>query len=166
MQIDFNIKSNLWPDSSLLNLHSSSHLAAWRRTSQLRHEIMQSLLFVVDKVDIDELFLIVPKIEHLVFKNSTKLQNKFYWVHEKCLNQRYLKCPVALFELFQQPHRRFFGPTSKRCLELKLKSAWSELLLIAWLRGPKIEHLVFKTKKQNKKILPQSIKVLDCSCYK
>ena len=77
---------------------------------------MQSLLFVVDKVDIDDLFLIVPKIEHLVLKNSTKLQNKFYWVHEKCLNLRYLKCPVALFELFQQPHRRFLDQRQRDVL--------------------------------------------------
>ena len=82
-QIDFTIKSSLWLDSSLLNLHSSSHME-WRRTSQLRHEIIQLLLFVVDKVDtcvcldIDELLLIGPEIEHLVFKNSTKLQKKFY----------------------------------------------------------------------------------------
>ena len=47
---------------------------------------MQLLLFVADKVDtclrldIDELLLIGPEIEHLVFKNSTKLQKKFYWV--------------------------------------------------------------------------------------
>ena len=40
----------------------------------MRHEIMKSLLFVVDKVDtclrldIDELFLIGPKIEQLVSK--------------------------------------------------------------------------------------------------
>ena len=96
-QIDFTIKSSLWLDSSLLNLHSSSHME-WTRTSQLRHEIMQLLLFVVDKVDtcvcldIDELLLIGPEIEHLVFKNSTKLQKKFYWVHEKCVNPVCFDC--------------------------------------------------------------------------
>ena len=59
---------------------------------------MQLLLFVVDKVDtclrldIDELLLIGPEIEHLVFKNSTKLQKKFYWVHEKCVNRVCFDC--------------------------------------------------------------------------
>ena len=55
----------------------------------MRHEIMQLLLFVVDKVDtcvcldIDELLLIGPEIEHLV---PQKIQTRSYRVHEKYLH--------------------------------------------------------------------------------
>ena len=179
-QIDFTIKSSLWLDSSLLNLHSSSHME-WRRTSQLRHEIMQLLLFVVDKVDtcvcldIDELLLIGPEIEHLVFKNSTKLQKKFYWVHEKCVNPVCFDCfpntfycytSSALYPLNGNNNHVDIFWTNVKETELKLKYQ-------NYHRKYKRDRTecmknIYIFSKSGWKILPetQSVQVLDWSCFK